>query len=84
MSKLKYFHPHDRKWILEQLEFFPVSMREGIEGKYSACYKEICDKHEGEIAQLSYARREANIRLRAAVKKYGKGGLAQVYSPGTI
>ena len=85
MSLLPEYHePDDARWIKEQLERLPASLRQTVSSKYSACFKAVCDEHKGEIAETNLARREANTRLRAVVKRYGGGGLSRVHKPSVM
>jgi hypothetical protein len=77
-------HPHDQKWIDEQLGLLPSPMRNKIADKYSQTYQGIIDAHAGEIAAESLARREANTRLRLCVERFGSAYHGAVVAPDCI
>lgn len=60
-------HPDDKKWITEQFQSIPHSMRNAIAAKYSAVYGEVYATHDGMAYAHCRARFEANTRLREFV-----------------
>lgn len=74
-------HPHDEKWIAEQLALLPAPMRENIKAKYSHCYESKIAENAGKVASEGIARREANTRLRGAVDRFGSAYHGAVVSP---
>lgn len=77
-------HPHDEKWIAEQLALLPAPMRDNIKAKYSLCYESKMAENAGQIAAEGLARREANTRLRAAVDRFGGAYHGAVIAPPKI
>jgi hypothetical protein len=63
-------HPHDEKWVTEQLQLLPHSMRGGVMAKYALVHTEVLARFSGKICAESEARREANTRLREYIAKY--------------
>ena len=74
-------HPHDEKWIQEQLLLLPYSMREKISKKYSDTYLLILNERKGEIAAESIARRLSNVRLRECIDRFGSAYHGSVKTP---
>jgi len=64
------YHPHDAKWIKEQLDKLPEDVALDTCGKYSAVYQMAYDDEPIGHIKPSTARRAANIRLREFVEKY--------------
>jgi CRISPR/Cas system endoribonuclease Cas6 (RAMP superfamily) len=62
-------HPHDKKWVDEQLAMLPARMRRSALDKYEAVYAETLAKNANSIAAEGMARREANSRLMEYVHR---------------
>lgn len=77
-------HPHDTKWISEQLALLPAPMRDKIASKYSTLYESILHENAGKIEAEGLARREANTRLRECVDRYGSAYHGSVVAPPSI
>lgn len=77
-------HPHDTKWISEQLALLPAPMREKITGKYSALYELTLHENSGKIDAEGLARRLANTRLRECVDRFGSAYHGSVMAPPSI
>ena len=56
-------HPHDSKWVSEQIAQLPPQMREKTRARYSAVYAQVLTENVGNIAAEGLARRHANTRL---------------------
>lgn len=67
-------HPHDFKWICEQIARLPVHLQPRAEAGYSLVYQEAHDAEPVEHKKENAARFAANTRLRKFVEKV----LAQV------
>ena len=65
-------HPHDAKWISEQLELLPDSMRAKVRDKYQAVYADVIARNEGSVRAEGFARREANMRRLECVEGFGR------------
>lgn len=74
-------HPHDSKWVQEQLALLPSQMRDKVLEKYEAVYSHVASENAGKIAAEGLARREANTRLRECVDKFGLAYEGQTISP---
>ena len=74
-------HPHDEKWVAEQLLLLPDPMRSNVMDKYEAVYASVIAQNEGKIESEGLARREANTRLRECVAKFGGAYHGQVIAP---
>ena len=77
-------HPHDEKWIAEQLALLPAPMRYKIMDRYSEAYQAVLLQHEGEIAAEGLARRAANTRLRECVDRFGSAYHGAVIAPPSV
>ena len=75
-------HPHDKKWIYEELQKIPAVMRKGAIKKYSHAYRTAHDEHPYEISKDGAARREANTRLRMFIDKITRSLYGTTISPG--
>jgi len=68
-------HPHDARWLRDQLAQIPASMRARVAQKYADRYSDIVstERASGQprrmIAAESTARRECNERLRLFIIK---------------
>ena len=63
------YHPHDKKWIEEQLKKLPpFALRRAIEG-YDKVFSESYNNEPIEYKKENKARRDANTRLREYVEK---------------
>jgi len=82
--KMVICHPHDEKWIAEQIALLPAPMREKILGKYSHCYESKVAENAGKVASEGIARREANTRLRECVDRFGSAYHGAVSAPPKI
>ena len=74
-------HPHDHKWVQEQLALLPSQMRDQVLKKYEAVYLQVVSDNAGKIAAEGLARREANTRLKECVDKFGLSYGGQTISP---
>jgi len=74
-------HPHDAKWISEQLELLPDSMRAKVRDKYQAVYADVIARNEGSVRAEGFARREANTRLLECVERFGSAYHGKVVQP---
>jgi hypothetical protein len=69
MQLPKNTHPHDKNWIISQIQQLPARLRHiAIQG-YDAEYTEAHTAEKVEHAKENAARRAANTRLRLYVKK---------------
>ena len=71
-------HDHDSKWIAEQLELIPLSVRSITCANYSDVYNETLTTCKDELTREGMARREANTRLRIFVARTSGNKLAEV------
>ena len=69
------YHPHDKKWIAQQLNLLPKEKREPTFNSYAAVFAETYAANEGKISQVNAARLEANNRLRKYVEKITRAGI---------
>ncbi len=69
MTLPKHHHPHDRKWITEQLARLPPLYRERAAQQYSKVFAEVFHATELRHKKHNKARREANTRLREYVSR---------------
>jgi len=74
------YFPHDMRWIGEQLDKLPPSLRGQVALKYSDAYDMAIERNKGRIEAETNARSECNTRLRKAVELYAAGGLAKTHS----
>ena len=74
-------HPHDNKWVEEQLMLLPAPMRAAVARKYSKAYLDTLETNRSQIAAEGLARREANTRLRECVGRFGGAYHGAVVSP---
>ncbi|MDE8556092.1 hypothetical protein [Pantoea vagans] len=64
------FVPEDGKWIQEQLNSLPISMRHRVASQYTEVYQASFDAEPMPFRQQNAGRREANTRLRLYVTRY--------------
>jgi len=69
MTLPKHHHPHDSKWIIEQLAKLPAHFRAVAIKAYSNVYLEVYNATEKPHQKHGEARREANTRLREYVER---------------
>lgn len=69
------YHPHDKKWIAQQLNRLPLEKREPTFNSYTAVFAETYAANKGKISQVNAARLEANSRLRKYVEKITRAGI---------
>jgi hypothetical protein len=60
-------HPHDRKWVDEQLTRLPPDLRKAALEKYQRVYAQTLEQNG-----MTEARREANTRLRHYIARIRK------------
>ncbi|AVX38541.1 hypothetical protein [Yersinia massiliensis] len=75
------FCPEDGKWIQEQLQLLPPSLRRKVAVKYAEVYQVAFDCEPVSYRQDNRARHEANKRLRLFVKSHGKALQGYTVSP---
>lgn len=63
------FHPHDTKWISDQLSKASSAAREKAVEGYETVYRSALDDEPVEHKKENAARREANTRLRVFIEK---------------
>ena len=61
-------HPHDKKWVDDQLRLLPFNLRARAIENYKRVFNEELKNNTG-ISRENMARREANTRLRIYVEK---------------
>jgi hypothetical protein len=62
-------HPHDRRWIQEQLKRLPHHLRGRALDGYDRVHRETLAANAGHVDAEGFARREANKRLREYIDK---------------
>lgn len=75
------FCPEDGKWIQEQLQQLPPSLRRKVVVKYAEVYQVTFYSELVSFRQENKARHEANTRLRLFVKGNGKALQGYTVSP---
>lgn len=65
-------HPHDRKWIKEQLRKLPPAYQQKAQAGYIEAFKGAHDAEPVDHKKMNAARKEANTRLRLFVDKVTK------------
>lgn len=65
----KHHHPHDSKWIAEQLIKLPPDYREHATKAYSDVYERVYSSVPLRHQKHGEARREANTRLRKYIER---------------
>lgn len=60
-------HPHDRRWVDEQLTHLPPELRAGTLDKYQRVYAQTLEQNG-----VTEARRQANTRLRHYIARIRK------------
>lgn len=83
MTLPKHHHPHDSKWIIEQLVKLPPAYRERAIEAYSNVYLEVHNATEKPHQKDGEARREANTRLRRYIDAVTKNPRTQAGGKGT-
>ena len=73
-------HPHDRKWVDEQLSKLDSSIRAHITRKYDEVFKN-ARQERAHLFPEDVARFEANTRLRVYVQKVAGASHGQVIKP---
>ena len=69
MTLPKHHHPHDSKWIIEQVAKLPPAYRERAIEAYSDVYEQVYTNTAIRHQKHGEARREANIRLRKYIER---------------
>lgn len=69
MTLPKHHHPHDSKWIVEQLARLPPAYRERATKAYSEVYEQVYVSVPLRHQKHGEARREANTRLREYIER---------------
>lgn len=75
------FVQEDGKWIQEQLNGLPVSMRHKVAAQYAAVYQAAFDAESMPYRQQNAGRREANTRLRLYVQRYQNAAMGLTEKP---
>ncbi|MBE5251756.1 hypothetical protein H2P46_06065 [Mixta sp. Marseille-Q2057] len=75
------FVPEDGKWIQEQLNRLPVSMRHKVALLYADRYQESFDAEPLAHKQQNAGRRNANTRLRLYVNRYQNAAMGLTEKP---
>lgn len=75
------FVPEDSKWIQEQLNSLPVSMRHRVANQYAEVYQASFDAEHMPFRQQNAGRREANTRLRLYVSRYQNAAIGLTEKP---
>lgn len=75
------FVPEDGKWIQEQLNNLPVSMRHRVANQYAEVYWASFDAEPMPYRQQNAGRREANKRLRLYVTRYQNAAMGLAEKP---
>lgn len=73
--------PEDGKWIQEQLNGLPVSMRQKVATHYAEVYQAAFDAEPQSYRQQNAGRREANTRLRLYVCRYQNAAMGLTEKP---
>lgn len=63
------YHPHDKKWVAQQISGLPPRFRGKAKIGYESAYLEALDAEPVEHKKENAARFAANSRLRAFVKR---------------
>lgn len=66
------FVPEDGRWIQEQLQALPPSLRRKVALKYAEVYETTFDAEPVSFRRENRARHEANTRLRKFVAAHGR------------
>ena len=77
----KYFHPHDKKWIDEQLQRLNPQLRDSICNKYSDAYEKEINVNIKALCPEGDARFKANTRLRVFVNRIAGASQGVVKRP---
>lgn len=75
------FVPEDGKWIQEQLNSLPVSMRHRVASQYAEVYQAAFDAEPKPFRQQNAGRREANTRLRLYICRYQNAAMGLTEKP---
>lgn len=75
------FVPDDGKWIHEQLNSLPLSMRPRVANQYAEVYQTTFDAESMPFRQENAGRREANTRLRLYVSRYQNAAMGLTEKP---
>lgn len=65
----RFYHPHDEKWIKEQMQRLPRPYRAVAASKYSKVYESTYNAENRPHIKHNAARREANTRLRKYIDR---------------
>jgi hypothetical protein len=77
----KHFHPHDKRWIGEQLQMLNPQLRGSTCQKYSDVYQKEFNVSKSTISPEGDARFKANTRLRVFVGRIAGASQGVVKRP---
>ncbi|ARF51117.1 hypothetical protein [Pantoea stewartii] len=76
-----FYVQEDGKWIQEQLNGLPASMRHKVATQYAEVYQAAFDAEPTPYRQQNAGRREANTRLRLYVQRYQNAAMGLTEKP---
>ncbi len=76
-----FYVQEDGKWIQEQLNGLPASMRHKVATQYAEVYQAAFDAEPTPYRQQNAGRREANTRLRLYVQRYQNAAMGLTENP---